>query len=171
MHRAAAAPSCYLHPLLLYSPARLQRREGTLYFDNFPQRSHESVRGRHFIYKIYLDLVFLEFSFFWIVFSGGGRDIFFDFCVCVVFCDLLVLPVFCLCFLCFGLVLLFCVLESLLSPTGQVSVRDKYDSNKSHFTNISSCSPHTCCEFAGGLKIQHYCCLALVHEKINLNNQ
>ena len=73
------------------------------------------------------------------------------------------LPVFCLCFLCFGLVLLLCFLESLLSPTGQVSVRDKYDSNKSHFTNISSCSQNTCCQFARGLKIQHYCCLALVY--------
>ena len=85
---------------LLYSPARLQRREGKFYLYNFQQRSHESVRGRHFIYKIYLDLVFLEFSFFWIVFSGGvGTD--FSIFVLVLF------SVICWCFLCFGCA--FCV--------------------------------------------------------------
>jgi len=60
-------------------------------------------------------------------------------CLC---CFLLSLLFF-LCFVCafwaFGLAIsLLFFLESLLSPTGQVSVRDKYDSKKLHFTNIVS---------------------------------
>ena len=130
MHRAAAAPSCYLYPLT-FQPVLLgpclttkQRKKASILL--FKQRSHVSSIGRHAPWQTYAELVFLERSFFWIVVSGARKPIFGILCFCwCVYVLLFVCGVACGVSCCDVLLIFF--LRSILSWTDHRPVLDNID--------------------------------------------